>query len=135
MVAENDGRADGRQNGPGEQLRPRDDRENFDTDNLRGGADSSGGRSSEVPRDNGRDNPGAEQPSKDATTSGGLPPGDVEDRDVSTVKPEDYPPGQRASTDTAGVGHGRSAAPYFRAFQARTAAIVFSTWACGLRSV
>lgn len=50
--------------GPGEQIRPRDDaahdeRENFDLDNLRGGADPSGGHSKEVPRENGRNNPGA----------------------------------------------------------------------------
>ena len=60
----------GQQNGPGEQIRPRDDaerpnaeradEENVDLDNLRGGADPTGGQSSEVPRENGKNNPGSE---------------------------------------------------------------------------
>lgn len=50
---------DGKQNGPGEQIRPRADEENRNLDNLRGGADPSGGQSSEVPRDNSKANPAA----------------------------------------------------------------------------
>jgi hypothetical protein len=51
---------DGTQKGPGEQILPRPDEENSNLDNLRGGADPSGGQSSEVPRANGKDNPGAQ---------------------------------------------------------------------------
>lgn len=58
-------RQSGRKDGPGEQIRPRSDaervdEENVDLDNLRGGADPTGGQSKEVPRDNGRSNPGAQ---------------------------------------------------------------------------
>ncbi len=41
-------------------------------------------------------------------TPGGLPQEDAEDRDnVGIVKPEDYPPDQRASAETAGFGRDR----------------------------
>lgn len=43
-----------------------------------------------------------------APTPGGLPQEDVEDREnVSRVTPEDYPPDERASADTAGIKGGR----------------------------
>ena len=43
-----------------------------------------------------------------APTPGGLPQEDVEDRDnVGIVKPGDYPPDQRASAETAGLGRDR----------------------------
>ena len=50
----------GTQKGPGEQVMPREDQENSDLDNLRGGADPSGGQSSEVPRDNGKNSVGGQ---------------------------------------------------------------------------
>lgn len=53
-------RSDGMQRGAGEQIRPRADEENGNLDNLRGGADPIGGQSSEVPRKNGKGNPGAQ---------------------------------------------------------------------------
>lgn len=53
------GRSDGAQKGAGEQIRPRENDDDQGLDNLRGGADPSGGQSSEVPRDQGRANPGA----------------------------------------------------------------------------
>jgi hypothetical protein len=52
--------ANGTQKGPGEQILPREDEENKDLDNLRGGADPSGGQSSEVPRANGTSSPGGQ---------------------------------------------------------------------------
>ncbi|WP_077146312.1 hypothetical protein [Sphingopyxis sp. KK2] len=52
--------ADGKQKGPGEQIREREDEENRNLNNLRGGADPSGGQSSEVPRNNGAGSPGAD---------------------------------------------------------------------------
>lgn len=48
--------ADSHQTGPGERIRLREDRENINLDNLRGGADPLAGHSSEVPRDNKQDN-------------------------------------------------------------------------------
>ena len=47
------------QKGPGEQILPREDQDGCELDSLRGGADPSGGQSSEVPRDNGRGNRGS----------------------------------------------------------------------------
>ncbi len=74
-----------RQNGPGEQIQPREgiarqeaereDEENVHLDNLRGGADPTGGQSSEVPRDNGKNNPGAQ-----ASRNGGT-----DERDTSPL--------------------------------------------------
>ncbi|MFC0104399.1 hypothetical protein [Sphingopyxis terrae] len=82
----NEQRDDGRQNGPGEQIRPQEDRENRenrDLDNLRGGADPSGGTSADVPRDNSKAGPAVVTPSDSAQdeiprtgTSGGHATGD-----------------------------------------------------------
>lgn len=72
-------RDDGTRNGPGEQIRPREERENEDLDNLRGGADPSGGRSREVPRDNSKagpatdENPGGERDAAPLGTPDGRP--------------------------------------------------------------
>ncbi len=64
--------------GPGEQIRSQDGHENADLDNLRGGADPSGGQSREVPRDNSKAGPAA-----DADRHGGawdrMPPGNSGD--------------------------------------------------------
>jgi len=49
----------GAQPGPGEQIRPREAQDDHALDNLRGGADPSGGQSSEVPRDNSKAGPHA----------------------------------------------------------------------------
>lgn len=56
-MANGEQRDDGTQNGPGEQIRPQGHHENEELDNLRGGADPSGGKSAEVPRDNSKAGP------------------------------------------------------------------------------
>jgi hypothetical protein len=60
MMVDAGQRDDGTRNRPGEQIRSRDEHENADLDNLRGGADPSGGRSREVPRDNSKAGPAAD---------------------------------------------------------------------------
>jgi len=85
-------RDDGTQNGPGEQIRARDGHEDSDLDNLRGGADPSGGRSSEVPRDNGKSGAVAHRDISDAGSSrslsdpGGLSSNERRDEEILARK-------------------------------------------------
>ena len=82
------GVSDGTQSGAGEQIRPRQSDEDRKSDSLRGGADPSGGQSSEVPRLRGEDSPDA-----------GRGPGD-KGRDITPLStPSDGSPDARPTED------------------------------------
>lgn len=69
-------REDGMQNGPGEQIRLQDDRQNGDRDDLPDGANPSGGRSAEIRRDNIKARPGGAVESEGTDTTPLSTPGD-----------------------------------------------------------
>lgn len=78
------------QNSSGEKIRPHEergpaDKENENLGNLRGGADPSGGQSSEVPRTNGRDTPGSQAAGAANDKGKGRGGEDVAARDTSPL--------------------------------------------------
>jgi hypothetical protein len=90
--------AGGKQKGPGEQMREREDEEDRNLDNLRGGADPSGGQSSEVPRKNGAGNPGADG-------------GDDGERDATPLStPSEGSPDERPTEDDLARNGGKPTA-------------------------